>query len=198
MKVTIQTAKNYPMEQLVLPIKELIITGFEKKFIFNFFTKKELSQIALTLSRVLSQNQKDNLIIAEKDGIICGCLYYITKSSAKIHLKSQDFSFLSFFKQLKLFNLLHLLSHKPKKDELYIDFIVVSPSFQKQGIANKLLKQCKLLSLQQKITLCVAGDNQIAINLYKKEAFILKKRITSFTSKKIVGNKIWYFMEWSK
>ena len=40
MKITIQAAENYPVEQLVLPIKELIITGFEEKFTFIFLLSK--------------------------------------------------------------------------------------------------------------------------------------------------------------
>ena len=43
----------------------------------------------MTLSKVLYQTQKENLLIAEKDGIVCGCLYYLIESSAKIRLKKR-------------------------------------------------------------------------------------------------------------
>ena len=50
MTITIQKGSNYPKEQLIQPLTNLILAGFEAKFTHRFFTTDEAQTIAYALS----------------------------------------------------------------------------------------------------------------------------------------------------
>ena len=68
---------------------------------------------------------------------------------------------------------------------LYIDDLVVSASYQSQGIGAKLLKFAEELAVQKKcngLRLCTGVENERGINFYKREnwvqrAFAFKKQV---------------------
>lgn len=194
MNLLIQSGTNYLKEKLIEPLTELILAGFEAKFTHHFFTQEEARNIATALSTFLSSEKSENLIIAEKNQKICGCLYFITKhESSKLltHYLKQNFSKA---KQAKVWLLLGFLSHQPKENELHIDFIAVSPVFRGLGIGRKLINYCKTHCKKEFLTLHVAKNNANAVHLYQSEGFEIDKDLSSLIGSSMTGIKEWWFM----
>ncbi|MHC5227414.1 GNAT family N-acetyltransferase [Enterococcus sp. LJL99] len=196
MTISINPASYFEHNKLVISIAELVIYGFEAKFTHAFFTKIEVEKIAYALSECLCKSSPNNLLIAHNNGNICGCLYFTNKKTQRISIEKSLLIFLSFCKRLKLYIFLFFLEHKPKRNETYIDFLTVSPKFRGNGIGKALILQCKKMNSKNKITLYVAKENKIAINLYKKQLFQIKNKMTSRSGNYLTGITSWYFMEW--
>lgn len=196
MTISINPASYFERNKLVISIAELIIYGFEGKFTHAIFSKIEVEKIAYALSESLCKSSTNNLLIAHDDGSICGCLYFTNKKTRAISIEKNTLSFFNFYKRLKLYFFLYFLGYKPKRNETYIDFLTVSPKFRGNGIGKALILQCKKLNYKNKITLHVAKENKIALNLYKKQLFKIKNKMTSRSSNYLTGITSWYFMEW--
>ena len=198
MTVIIQSGTHYTKEQLIEPLQKLILAGFRAKFTHRFFTNDEATLIAKTLSYFLSSEKPSSLLIAEKNGKICGCLYMISKSDQSKLLNHYLKQLFSLSKQLKMWLLLGFLSHVPKDNELHIDFIAVSPVFRGLGIGRQLITCCKELCDKEYLTLHVATSNQNAYHLYFSEKFETTKQLSSSIGQTMTGIKDWYFMRWEK
>jgi len=90
---------------------------------------------------------------------------------------------------------LHLLQHKPKPEELYIEGIAVVDFARGKGVGTKMIDT--LMNFAQtenfrKITLEVIGSNQRALQLYKRLGFAIKKSSKIWPVNKIIG---WPFNE---
>lgn len=198
MTVLIQSGINYTREQLTQSITELVLSGFEAKFMYKFFSKKEARAIATVLSLFLATEKPGNLIVAERNKTICGCLYFIDKhenSKLLSHYLKQHFSII---KQIQIWFFFSFLSHQPKEGEQHIDFIAVSPVFRGLGIGRKLICYCKEQCDKNWLTLHVAQDNANAFHLYQSESFEVNKEFNSIIGGSITGIKDWRFMTWQK
>ncbi|MFD1900944.1 GNAT family N-acetyltransferase [Enterococcus termitis] len=172
--------------------------GFEPKFTAKLFAKDQAKDVAAVLGHYLCKTKPEQLLIAESDQEICGCLFLNEKGDTYHDLKRLGQSNFSLFEHLKVALLLTILSHSPKKEELYIDFIVVSSTFRSRGIGHELLAYCQSFAQKQqkRLTLYVSAANKRAMTLYQKEGFVPTKKTSSFLSQSIVKNKQWYFMQW--
>lgn len=198
MSVTIQSGAVYTTEQLHNPITELILSGFESKFTHQLFTKEETFQIAITLSLYLVSEKRENLLIAEKNKKISGCLYSITRDDNYLLLSSYFKQSFPLKKRLKIWLLLGFLSHTPKSNEQHIDFIAVSPAFRGLGIGRKLVQCCKDSSFKNNLTLHVASKNINAYDLYLSEDFYVSTNLSSVIGWKITGIRDWKLMRYEK
>lgn len=100
--------------------------------------------------------------------------------------------------RIKLFIFFAFFSHKVAKEELYIEFLSVSPRHRNKGVGQKLINACKNETLGKKLTLYVAMDNVPALRLYKKEQFQTVKIENSHIGKLLSGMETWQFMEWKE
>lgn len=198
MSVNIRKATFYDTKDLILPVADLIASGFKDKFAHKLFSKNDIQQIALVISQIICSQKKEHLLIAEKENNICGCLYFVDRKSERLIPKNSFKSYFSFFKRIKLFLLLAFFTHAPKKEETHIDFLSVSPSYSGMGVAQDLLFRCKELNQSNNITLYVASSNIPAFNLYKKTHFKTTKTISSRFGNWLTGIKTWHYMEWSQ
>lgn len=193
----ILNAKNEDLLQYTSSITSLIISGFKQKFQSFKFNDEEIELLASCLSSYILEFQSSNIIIAKEENEICGCLL--------IGLKESNLSaFIRFLKAKISFRLtvrflmfLWLLSHKAKRNEVYIDFLVVSSEFRGLGIGTSLLKEAKkIIPENKRLTLYVAKDNQKAYDLYRREGFEEVKVEQSFLVEKFIGFRSVVFMEW--
>ena len=198
MNITIQSGINYKKEQLFQPLTELILAGFESKFTHKFFTKQDAETIAKALSLFLASKKTENLIIADKNGKICGCLYFITKTDGSKLLNYYLKQSFSKRKLMEVWLLLGFLSHKPKENERHIDFIAVSPVFRGLGVGRKLINYCKDTCNEEFLTLHVAKSNVNAYKLYESEGFVVDKGLSSLVGSSMTGIKKWWYMRWGK
>lgn len=198
MGLLIQSGTEYPKEKLIEPLTELILAGFKGKFIYRFFSIKETETIAKALSVFLASEKSANLMIAEKNKKICGCVYVINKGESNKLLNYYLAQHFSKRKIRKVWLLLGFLSHQPKENELHIDFIAVSPVFRGLGIGRKLINYCKIHCEKEFLTLHVAKNNANAVRLYQSEGFVVKKDLNSLLGSFMTGIKDWWFMRWEK
>lgn len=194
MKILI--AKNENLLQYTSSITSLIKSGFKQKFQSFKFNDEEIELLVSSLASYILEFQSSNLIIAKEENEICGCLLIGLE-------ESNLFEIISFLKEkvslsltVRFLMFLCLLSHKPKSDEVYIDFLVVSSEFRGLGIGTSLLNEAKKIVPENKgLTLYVAKDNQRAYNLYRREGFEEVKVEQSFLREKFIGFRSWVFME---
>ena len=196
MTITIQKGSNYPKEQLIQPLTNLILAGFEAKFTHRFFTTDEAQTIAYALSVFLASEKANNLLIAEKNGKISGCLYFITKTDGSKLLQHYLQQSLPKNKRLKAWILLGFLSHQPKANERHIDFIAVSPVFRGLGIGGKLIQYCQDHCSESSLTLHVAKSNIGAYKLYQSKGFLVDKDLSSLIGRRMTGIDDWWYMRW--
>ena len=90
---------------------------------------------------------------------------------------------------------LHLLQHKPKPKELYVEGIAVVDFAQGKGVGTKLFEELMSFARTQsfkKITIEVIDTNQRALQLYERLGFTIQKRSKIWPINKILG---WPFNE---
>ncbi|GGC97423.1 GNAT family N-acetyltransferase [Enterococcus wangshanyuanii] len=198
MNIVINKAKDYPLERLIEKVTELIYQGFEAKFTATLFSKEQAKKITALLSYFLCTTKENQLLIAESNQEICGCLFLTEQEDTYYYLKHLMRGKFTLLDRLKISLLLMLLSYKPKKGELHIDFISILPRYRNKKVGHLLLSHCqKIAKHQQKyLSLYVAKDNTPALVLYQNKGFFFIKKTTSILSQLIVKNKQWYFMEW--
>ncbi|EFS03577.1 acetyltransferase, partial [Listeria seeligeri FSL S4-171] len=168
----------------------------KSKFTKTLFSKVEVPEVVSAFCHFLYTEKGENLLIAMCDDKICGCLFLTSNSDSYGNLVSSLRTRLSLPQTLKLLFLLGLLSHTPKPQERYIDFIAVSPHFRGRGIGKKLIFQCKKLFPNERVNLYVAKNNGNAYQLYKKLGFQVIKKNNSALAGMLTGIKEWYMMEW--
>ena len=198
MTIQIKEATAYTNEELILPMADLIASGFKDKFTHKLFSESDIIQISLVISQILCFQHKKNILIAEKENQICGCLYFLKKTDNKLNIRKEFKKVFPVLKRLKIFLQLGFFTHSPKTGETYIDFLSVLPNFSRIGVAHNLLSYCQKLNNKNKLTLYVASKNIAAYNLYKKSQFNTVKSTSSNIGNWLTGVKTWYFMEWSQ
>lgn len=78
----------------------------------------------------------------------------------------------------RLFLLWFIFDRKTRKDECYIDHIVVSDNHRSKGVGKHLLDEMELVASSKKykyIGLDVIDENPRALSLYKKIGFVVSK-----------------------
>jgi ribosomal protein S18 acetylase RimI-like enzyme len=198
MSITIQNIRDYCKKDIIEKVSFLICTGFESKFTKKLFSEKEVLKVVNAFCNYIYTEKGESLYVAEYNDEVCGCLFLTTNNDKYRNLYSSLSDFLSFSQRLKLLLLLGLLSHKPKPNERYIDFITVSSGFRNKGVGRALLSHCTNTFNNERLTLYVAKDNTIAYELYKYLDFKVVKKSSSLLMGTMTGMKGWYMMEWKK
>ena len=125
-----------------------------------------------------------------------GVLAVQTKNQNFLNLNFKDLStHYGFWGAIVKSVALHLLQHKPKPKELYVEGIAVVDFARGKGVGTKLFKE--LISFAQtqnfnKITLEVIDTNSRALQLYDRLGFTIQKRSIIWPVNKIIG---WPFNE---
>lgn len=197
MKIKIEKMSETKETKLFIqPIAKLIKVGFIEKFTNRLFTEEEVDRLALVMSEILCNLEKETILLAKHNDTICGCLYFIKNDTQNEVLDTYLCSKLSFVTKVKGLFLFDFLSHRPRVNESHVDFLTVAPLYQGNGIGQLLLSECRNINYNSKLTLFVAQTNTIAIRLYQKN-FKISKKISSKFSKWLTGIDGWYYMEWS-
>lgn len=100
------------------------------------------------------------------------------------------------FEESDIYRLLSILSHKPRYNERYIDFLTVAPEFRNMGIGKALVTHCKNNFPEKHLMLHVAKQNYNACQLYDKLEFEIIKEQSSFAMEFVVGISEWRLMKW--
>ncbi|MGH1848665.1 N-acetyltransferase [Enterococcus gilvus] len=198
MNIQIKRADNYNHKNLVQSVNELFYTAFKEKFVYHFFSAEMAIKISTLFSEYICQNKPKSIIIAESDNNIIGCAFMIDHITGYNYLKYLIKKRFSLKNRIKLFIFFAFFSHKVAKEELYIEFLSVSPRHRNKGVGQKLINACKNETLGKKLTLYVAMDNVPALRLYKKEQFQTIKIENSHIGKLLSGMETWQFMEWKE
>lgn len=177
-------------EQIMHQLPKLVMEGFSSKF-----QKLEISteEKELLIYTILQEEQNKLIWLGEEQ--LWGMLSLKTKNT------KHDFPDLvkkySWGKRLKLLFILLGLNHTVKKDEAYIDYIVVKKEFRSKGIGSKLIEEAKKsIKPTDVLTLYVAANNLRAKKLYEEHGFVVKRTEYSLIRKLFNGIGKWYFMEW--
>ncbi|MBD9366982.1 GNAT family N-acetyltransferase [Leuconostoc mesenteroides] len=175
-------------------LSELIFNGFRTKFTTKLFSKAAAKNISYLLAKVVSSERPKNLIIARQDDTLCGCLFFTSTDNRSLYdvIKQEYSGFMKF----RVFLFFAILEHKLANNETYIEFLVVSERYRKNGVGTQLIKQCQNNVSTKTLTLYVASNNMNAINLYQKNSFRMQITQNSLLTSKIINNKKWHFMVW--
>lgn len=198
MSILIKNVKDCDDKDITEKVSSLVCNGFGSKFTKKLFSKKEVLTVVHAICSYIYAEKERNLFVAECDGEVCGCLFLTTNNDTYHNFYSSLSHFLSVSQRLKLLLLLGLLSHRPKSNEVYIDFITVSSKFRNKGVGKALISHCTSIFNKESFTLYVAKDNWRAYGLYKRFGFKVVKKKSSLLMATIIGIKGWYMMEWKK
>lgn len=198
MNISIKAITAFEKVTILEEVVFLICNGFKSKFIHLLFSEAEVHKLMYAFCHYIYTEKGENLLIALNNDKICGCLFLTSKADSYYHLFHSLSNFLSFSQRLKLIFLLGLLSHKPKANERYIDFITVSPFSRGQGIGTALISHCISYFPNERITLYVSKSNTIAYQLYQKLGFQVIKKDKNILISILTGVKEWHMMEWIK
>lgn len=157
--------------------KEHLIEMYNDAFASKYITLLENND---TVIRVLRRayNIDSGIAMLSEDNQLMGVLSY--KEEGKIMF---DLSFSSFVKELgwviglqKLLMFWLIFDRKTRKDELYVDRIVVSPEYRSMGVGKQLLDEMEIYASSkgyQYIGLDVIDENPRALSLYEKIGFVV-------------------------
>lgn len=157
--------------------KEHLIEMYSEAFASKYTTLLEDQD---TVIRVLRRayNSDSGIAMLSEDNRLMGVLSY--KEEGKIMF---DLSFSSFVKELgwvtglqKLLMFWLIFDRKTRKDELYVDHIVVSSEYRSTGVSEQLLDEMESYALSkgyQYIGLDVIDENPRALRLYEKNGFVV-------------------------
>jgi ribosomal protein S18 acetylase RimI-like enzyme len=87
--------------------------------------------------------------------------------------------------------------YNPEEGECYVDELAVEAGARRRGIGTKLLKYGRQFALDRcfkKYTLHVAGNNDIAREVYRKAGFELLRRERSLIQGWLAGVKEWLYL----
>lgn len=191
MTISIELVQNIREQYSYKDIVDIITEGFASKFEQINLGEETVKKIIDNFCLILWQ--ESNLLVAIKDGKICGILVFATQES-KTPFKKEIFKNLNIKESLLVLIILGLLSYTPKKNETYIEMLAVSKNSRRQGISSQLMNYMKARNWNKYLTLHVAEGNDGAIKLYKKEAFKIKKTRNSMLGKMMTGIYSFYFM----
>lgn len=195
MKTEIIVASKYNGVNFSKELSSLIYESFRKKFSSKFFSKETAKKITHLISIYICACERDRLLVAIAKNQLIGCLYFLNTETSDYYFRYLLKKIFNYLDQLKVYFFLTLLSHKPRKEETYIDFLAVASNFRGNGIGKKLLANLKIHSKKQ-VSLHVASNNTAAISLYSSQGFKVKVQKKSTLSKQILEIPVWYFMEW--
>lgn len=195
MKTEIIVASKYNGVNFSKELSSLIYESFRKKFSSKFFSKETAKKITHLISTYICACERDRLLVAIAKDQLIGCLYFLNTETSDYYFRYLLKKIFNYLDRLKVYFFLTLLSHKPKKEETYIDFLAVASNFRGNGIGKKLLTNLKIHSKKQ-VSLYVASNNTAAISLYSSQGFKVKVQKKSTLSKQILEIPVWYFMEW--
>ncbi|WP_373180076.1 GNAT family N-acetyltransferase [Enterococcus durans] len=188
---------NCNVENSVEQIAFLVYEGFKSKFTRKLFSDQEALIVITAFCKYIISTKPEKLFVANYNEKICGCLF-LTTSGEKYHgLYASLKKTLSFSQIFRLLLLLSILSHKPKHNERYLDFLAVAPEFRNMGIGKALITHCKNTFPEKHLMLHVAEQNYKACQLYDKLGFKIMKEQSSFAMGFLVGLKKWRLMKWA-
>lgn len=87
--------------------------------------------------------------------------------------------------------------YSARQSEAYIERLVVSPGFRRQGMAKSLLEAAEELANEtgkKTLGLHVSGNNLPAMRLYEDEGFVEVSRQRSLLTGKFLGIKDWIYL----
>lgn len=186
---------NCNIEDSVEQISRLVYEGFKSKFTRKLFNDQETLTVITAFCKYIISVKPEKLFISNYNKKICGCLFLTTNREKYNDLYHSLKKSLSFSQYFRLSFLLNILSYKPRRNERYIDFLVVAPEFRNMGIGTALIKYCKNIFPKEELTLHVAEQNYKACKLYGKLGFKIIKEQSSFVTKFVVGLNGWKLMK---
>ncbi|MEG0249628.1 MAG: N-acetyltransferase [Peptostreptococcus sp.] len=195
MNINVKNINDCTVSNKVEQVSNLVYEGFKYKFTSKLFSDKEVFGVITSLCEYIILKKPEKLYIAESSGTICACLFLTTNGEKYTDLYSSLKKSLSLSQCFRLLFLLGLLSHNPKNEESYIDFVTVSSEFRNMGIGKALILHCKDLFPEKTLTLYVAEHNQKAYELYDRLGFVTMKKQSSIIMNSVIGLKKWAFME---
>lgn len=196
MTISINKGSNYNEDVLITRVNQLFFTAFKQKFVYRLFSETDALTISQLFSEYICRIHPDKLIIAECDKQICGCLFMIDHNVSYSYFRYSIKKSFILKERIKIGLFFMFFSHNVKIDEVYIEFLSVSPSFRNKGIGRKLIEACKSQTTNMRLTLYVATENYPAVALYKKLEFVSTKMQTSYLSLLLSGFHKWHFMEY--
>lgn len=194
MTKTIKKGNDYEPNILKTYLSNLIFEGFHTKFSYPLFTVDETLTVINSLSTYIAYKKSKSIIICEIDKKICGFIFFSTSQDKFTQLYSFFRKTLSIRQTFKLLFILYLLTYKPEKNEKYIEMLVVSKHYYRNGVARSLLFHCIKNNNYQNIVLNVASDNYKAVQLYENLNFKVIKKQKSLLTNFFNGKKEWLLL----
>lgn len=183
-------------------VSNIIAESFKEKFQkLSNFSVQQLPNV-LQETGLIYSTFFPGYLVAEQNNEICGVMVLKWKNQNRPPNKYRFHvgKTYGYWKIIKLFLGLWLLTHKPNQGECYIEHIAVKPAFRGQKIGSKLIlfgKNFAKENMFQHLSLFVSSKNNDAIRLYKKLGFNIIKIEKSFLTKTLFGIKQWYHMKQS-
>ncbi len=181
--------KGLPPE-LVGSASELFLSALAEKFVpilGNDSKATKLIRSSIVVSSCFS---------ALEDNKLLGLLAVQTENQNFLNPSFKDLSaHYGFWGAVSKGFALHLLQHKPKPEELYVEGIAVVDFARGKGVGTKLFEELMSFARTQsfkKITLEVIDTNQRALQLYERLGFTIQKHSKIWPINKIIG---WPFNE---
>jgi ribosomal protein S18 acetylase RimI-like enzyme len=147
------------------------------------------------------QRGYDGVIVAEMDGRIVGTLVvepiFHTQQENRL-VENLAVRELGLPRALRAAFLLWLFSHEPEPGEAYISDVGVAPDCQGLGIGQGLMAYAEEWALEHertRLSLWVAESNSMAIHVYEKAGYAIRRTRSSLLTRLAFGIRHWYFME---
>ena len=181
--------KGLPPE-LVSSAAELFLSALADKFVpilGDGLKATRLIESSIAISSCFS---------ASEDNILLGVLAVQTKNQNFLNFSFKEIrTHYGFWGAIVKGVALHILQHKTKAKELYVEGAAVVDFARGKGVGTRLFEELMSFAQTQdfkRITLEVIDTNQRALRLYERLGFTVKKRSKIWPVNKIIG---WPFNE---
>ncbi|HCM88764.1 MULTISPECIES: N-acetyltransferase [Vagococcus] len=186
--------------QKAILIKSLVLESFKSKFSQSGFTNSEIISLSELFWKIPDKKESNCQYVVIQNKQLAGTMLLKRDNYPEESMKHYVLLFFKHnpFKIFKLLATLSVLEHQVKKNEIYIDYIVIDQHFRNLGIGSKLLnKAMTSIKEDQYLSLYVAKSNIGAIELYKKKGFKIVTTKNSYLRKIFLNEEGWHYMTWS-
>ncbi len=167
----------------------ILILSFEK-VLFNVFKDLELAREVFF---EYFEENTDGCYVAEEERIV---------GFAYVSFKKQKFgSFfrnkLGFINGTRIALLMSYICPKPKRDEVVINFLAVSPLRSSEEICSALLRRIveDARNANKKKIRCLMPIDSDLLDVFTKFGFEIRKVIDNRFAERNFGSRVWYVME---
>lgn len=178
--------------------------GFREKLVSLRSWPDEKVARLMILAKVFDESNLEGHYVATVDGQVAGIMHLDWYEQHR-NRKDPKLDTLSIFREVGIFQVLVaglamvFMAENVAKDELYIDYIAVSPDYRGHGLGSTMMTfgQEMAIGMEQirRYTLRVIGRNEGALRLYERFGFRITSTRRHRLLKYLTSIKVHHYME---